>query len=261
MDAGVVVEVKESLEAALPRFVVDAQFVLDGLVERMPAPLVTLLAQHDLAGNPMLVAAIAARFALLRGPGMGTGVDDPLFRAACAWWRGLSRRQRAAQEDFAESLAAGLLADVEQARGAGERLADADLELLALRRDDLASVCGFMLVAGEGAGRDARAVQMSLDSVLDDVYAEHAGATFTSAWLATVAAYRGGWWAVAPGAEPPALAADAYCNVDEDDDGDGDEDGDGDGDGYDEWDDGDEDDEGEGDADWEDEGVEDWDEE
>lgn len=251
MDAGVV-SMQESLEAAPPRF------VIDGMVAGLPAPLVALLAEHDAAGNSLLVAAIAARFALLRGPGMGTGVDDPLFRAACAWWRSLSRRQRAAQEDFAEALASGLRADVEQIRDAGERLADADLELLALRRDDLTSVCCFLHVAGEGAGRDAREVQMRLDSVLDDVYAANKGATFTSAWLATVAAYRGGWWAVAPGAEPPALAADAYCNVDE---GEGDGDADEDGDGYDEWDDGDEDDEGEGDADWEDEGVEDWDEE
>lgn len=248
MDAGV----KESLEAAPPRF------VLDGMVAGLPVSLVKLLAEHDVAGNPLLVAATAASFALLRGPGWDTGINDPLFREACAWWRRLSRRQQRATEDFAEALAAGLLADVTQARDAGERLADEELELLALRRQDLASVCGFLCVAGDGAGRDAREVQMRLDGVLDAIYARHTGAAFTSPLLATVAAYRGGWWAVAPGAEPPALAADAYCNVDE---GEGDGDADEDGDGYDEWDDGDEDDEGEGDADWEDDGVEDWDEE
>lgn len=183
---------------------------IDDLKGRLPSALTDAIDAHSAAGNPLMVAGIAARHALQSATGEMSGVRDPLVRRVIAWWEALESEpgQRDAQEGFAEAVAFALLLDAEAVLDSGTRMGNDELERLALRRDDLASVCSFLHLVG--AGRGAREVQPRIDRALRSIYAAHTGATFASPHLATVASYGAGWWAVAPGAVPPAPAADAW---------------------------------------------------
>lgn len=181
-------------------------FELPASAHALPPALAAAAQDHADLGNPLIAAGIVARHALHRSDEPAS----PLLDAALGWWRDLSQDpgQSHSQARFAEELGFALLEDLESVLTEIEHLADEDLERLAIRRDDLASACSMLRLVGAGAG--ARAVQHRVDEALREVFARHTGARFRSPLLATVAAHRGGWWAVAPGAEPPPAAASAW---------------------------------------------------